>query len=243
MPSVKKADILSQLQSEILRLEGFKRPGNKAVDLGLGPIAKAFPGSSFPLGAVHEFLSFRTEDTAATCGFLAGMLSQLMGKKGTGLWISSARTLFPPALRNFGIEPDRIIFTDLGREKHVLWALEEALKCSALAAVVGELKDLSFIASRRLQLAVEGSSVTAFVIRNAKHLNTTACVSRWKITSLPSEAIGDLPGIGSPQWRIELLKVRNGKPGIWNMRWVNARFEPVYPDSLQSLQGLQRKAG
>ena len=41
-----------------------------------------------------------------------------------------------------------------------MWAIEEALKCDGLAAVIGEMKELSFTNSRRLQLAVEKSHVT-----------------------------------------------------------------------------------
>src|SRR5687768_17497799 len=97
------ADIISQLQSDILRMQGFKSANNAALDMGLGPIKEALPNGSFPLGAVHEFLSARAEDAAATSGFIAGLLSPLMGSAGACLWISSSRTLFPPALKNFGI--------------------------------------------------------------------------------------------------------------------------------------------
>jgi len=235
MIPVKKADILSELQTAILRLQGFKSVNNTAVDMGLGPIKEAFPNASFPLGAVHEFLSVREEDAAATSGFIAGLLSSLMGSTGTTLWISSSRTLFPPALKNFGIQPDRIIFLDLQKEKDVMWAMDEALKCSALSAVVGEMKEISFTASRRLQLAVEQSQVTGFILgHNSRNPNTTACVSRWKITSLPSvpiafgNTIDELPGIGFPQWRVELLRIRNGRPGVWDIKWMDGSFHPVY---------------
>jgi protein ImuA len=55
-------------------------------------------------------------------------------------------------------------------------------------------------------------------------LNTTSCVSRWKITSLASERVDDLPGIGFPKWRVELLRIRNGKPGSWDVQWMNGKF-------------------
>ena len=42
------------------------------------------------------------------------------------------RTIFPPALKSFGIAPDKIIFIDLKKEKEILWAMEEALKCDGL---------------------------------------------------------------------------------------------------------------
>ncbi len=146
-----------------------------------------------------------------------------MGNHGTALWISSSRTLFPPALKNFGVQPDRFIFIDLKNERDVLWTMDEALKCGALTAVVGEMKDLSFTASRRLQLAVEQSKVTGFVLRRDENKkSTTACVSRWKITSLPSASLDDLPGIGIPQWKVELTRIRNGKPGTWVLQWSPA---------------------
>src|SRR3990170_5486323 len=198
-------NIIFQLQKDILLLQGYKPASSRAVSVDLGPIKEAFPNGSFPLGAVHEFLTGTAEGAAATNGFIAGLLAPLMENGGTALWISSARTLFPPALKSFGIQPDRFIFIDLQKEKDVAWAMEEALKCGALTAVVGEMKEISFTASRRLQLVVEQSQGTGFILRNSpRNVNTTACVSRWQITPLPSESVDDLPGIGFPQWKVEL---------------------------------------
>jgi protein ImuA len=233
-----KADIIAQLQKDLLPLQGFKHVANdNAIDTGLGPINYAFPNGVFPLGAIHEFIA---EDGAATGGFIAGILSALMQNGGACLWVSSWRTLFPPALLSFGISPDKIIFIDLQKERDLLWAIEEALKCNGLAAVVGEIKELSFTASRRLQLAVEQSRVTGFILR-AK-ATTTACVTRWKITSLPSELNDDMPGVGFPRWNIQLLKVRNGKPGSWQVEWVNGKFRPVI-DVAFLVHEQQKKVG
>ena len=238
--SLKRADIIEELQADILRLQGFKTSNSAAVDVGLGPIKNAFPNATFPLGAIHEFLSEQKESAAATSGFIAGLLSSLMGNDGTALWISSSRTLFPPALNTFGIQPDRFIFIDLQKEADVLWTMDEALKCGAISAVVGEVQEINFTASRRLQLAVEQSQVTGFVIRSGyKKLNTTACVSRWRITPLPSEPIDGLPGIGYPKWRVELLRIRNGRCGVWDIECLDGRFVPVYKsDSGGQVSGM-----
>jgi protein ImuA len=225
-----KNDIISALQSDILRLQGYKSVNSPAVDLGLGSIAEAFPNGTFPLGAVHEFISGMKEDMAATSGFIAGLLASLMGSNGISLWISASRTVFPPALKSFGIHPERFIFIDLKKEKDVLWVMDEALKCGALTSVVGEMRDISFTESRRLQLAVEQSQVTGFVLRNTGRSisdHPTACVSRWNITPLPAEPIEDLPGMGYPKWRVELSKIRNGKTGVWDIIWMNGKFVSV----------------
>jgi protein ImuA len=229
MISHPKADVFAALQSDILRLEGFKSVNSGSLDSGLGVIKNAFPNASFPLGCLHEFMSSQPEDSAATNGFIAGLLASLMGNYGTLLWIGSSRKLFPPALKAFGLTPEHFIFIDVQKQKDVLWVMDEALKCPALSAVVGELKDISFTESRRLQLAAEHSQVTGFVLRHTSRTpNTTACVSRWKITSMISEPIDDLPGIGYPKWRVELLRVRNGKPDSWDIQWMNGKFVPVY---------------
>jgi protein ImuA len=228
MTAEKRVEIMAELQMDILRLEGFKSANTPTLDVGLEALNEAFPNRSFPLGAVHEFLSTQKEEAAAASGFIVGLLSSLMSNSGITLWISSSRTLFPPALKNFGIQPDRFIFIDLKNEKDVIWAMDEALKCGALTAVVGEVQEISFTASRRLQLAVEQSRVTGFILRcSNRKPNTTACVSRWKITPIPSEPIDDLPGVGFPQWKVELLRIRNGKPRSWNIKWMNGKFYPV----------------
>jgi len=229
-----KADIIAQLQKEILPLQGFKTLSKSAVgDIGLGPIKYAFPNASFPTGAIHEFLSTSAEDATATTGFVSSILSSLMKKGGTSIWISASRTIFPPALKSFDIAPDKIIFIELKKEKEMLWAMEEALKCEGLAAVIGEIKELSFTDSRRLQLAVEQSQVTGFVLRNNPgNVNTTACITRWKISSIASELENAMPGVGFPRWNVDLLKVRNGKPGNWQIEWVSGKFRHVPPVSL-----------
>ena len=245
MPAT-KADIIAQLQKDILPLQGFKPTRScNTVDIGLGPIIHAFPNAIFPLGAIHEFYCARPEHAAASGGFIAGILAALMRDGGVCLWISSSRTLFPPALRSFGIEADKVIFVDLPKEKDILWAMEEALKCDGLAAVVGEMQELSFTASRRLQLAVEQSRVTGFILRrNRRSLNTTACISRWKISSLPSMPADEMPGVGFPRWNIELLKIRNGVPGSWQVEWSAGRFRYIHHvPAMPLVQEQQKRAG
>lgn len=224
-----KAHIIAQLKRDILPLQGIRMEfRNAALDAGLGQMRNAFPESSFPLGAIHEFISQTPEDATATSGFVAGILSSLMRNRGALIWISASRKIFPPALKSFGISPDRIIFIDLQKEKEILWAMEEALKCKGLSAVVGEMQELNFISSRRLQLAVEKSMVTGFVLRlNPRTINATSCITRWQVTAAQSEMVENMPGLGFPRWNVELLKVRNGIPGKWEIEFAAGRFRHV----------------
>ncbi len=225
----------------MLRLHGFKvTANNPALDNMLGPVKNAFPCNSFPLNAIHEFISRSEEDAAGTHGFISGLLATLMQNGGTSVWIGAVQNIFPPALKSFGIAPEKIIFIQLQKEKEILWAMEEAIRCDGLLAVVGEVRELSFTASRRLQLAVEKSGVTGFVVRNnPRSVGTTACVTRWKIIPMRSELENDLPGVGFPRWNVELLKVRNGKPGIWQIECRAGCLSPVYNRS--SISPIEKK--
>jgi protein ImuA len=225
MPNTKK-DMISRLQKDILQWEGYRPPplGTKEL-MGLGPVEAAFPNGVFPLGTVHELVCGNTEQATASSGFITGLLSVLMKNGGACLWIGLSGNLFPTALKAFGIEPDRVIFITLLKDKDVLWVMEEALKCAGLAAVIGELREIDFKQSRRLQLAVEQSHVTGFVLRNQSNkIGSTACAARWQIKPLPGGPVDGLPGLSFPRWQVELLRVRNGQPGSWVIEWCDGKF-------------------
>lgn len=224
-----KKDIISRLQKDILFMEGYRPASANSPEItGLQAITAAFPHGIFPTGAIHEFLSAGQEQAAASAGFIAGLLAPLMKKGGVCLWAGIQPLVFPPALTLFGIEPHKVIFIHLQHERGALWVMEEALKCKGLAAVIAEVREINFMQSRRLQLAAESSSVTGFVLQTGPcKPGTTACAARWQVTPVASEPENGMPGVGLPRWQVELLKVRNGKPGNWKVEWAANRFALV----------------
>lgn len=238
-----KADVFLQLQNEILSLQGFRQSSCIENDkLGLGPINQSFPHATFPLQAVHEFFCTSPEETTASSAFITGILSSLMRSGGVALWVSASRKIFPPALISLGIKPEQLIFIDLKKQREVCWVVEQALQCKALAAVACEMQELSFTASRRFQLVIEKSSVPLFVLRcDPKNITTTA-ITRWCIKPLLSQNEDGLPGVGPPRWQVTLLKVRNGKPGSWEVQWREGRFH--HPSKLTTINNtLHKKTG
>ncbi|HVG13679.1 MAG TPA: hypothetical protein VM935_01925 [Chitinophagaceae bacterium] len=240
-----KADIFAQLKREILPLQGIKSmlPGT-SKDHKLGPIRFAFANAHFPLGAIHEFLCEEAENAAASAGFISGLISSLLKAEASVIWVSAKQTIFPPALISFGLSPEKVIFIHSGKEKQLLWIIEEALKCKGVSAVVAEIGDLSFTYSRKLQLAVEGSSVTGFIMRRKeKNIQTSAAVTRWQIHPTQSQSIEGLPGVGYPAWNVDLLKVRNGKPAKWKVAWASGKFVPIQEEPAFAFKSEERKAG
>lgn len=224
-----RKELISKLQRDILLWQGFKPQGegvNEAI--GLGEIERAFPNGVFPKKAIHEFICVIPEHSAASGGFIGALLSILMKDGAACVWVSTSRKLFPVSLRLFNVDPERIIFMDVAKEKDVLWIMEEALKCDGLAAVVAEVHGLSIIESRRLQLAVEQTGVTGFILRKDAHKAlTSVATARWKITPVSSETEEGMPGVGFPRWNVELIKVRHGNPGSWTLEWGGDRFVEI----------------
>jgi protein ImuA len=97
--------------------------------------------------------------------------------------------------------------------------------------------------SRRLQLAIEQSQVTGFILRkDVKALNTTACTARWTVKPVRSKLRPGMPGVGHPRWQVELLKVKNGQPGSWTLEWKNNAFLHPQKEQIQQPDTNRRYA-
>jgi protein ImuA len=234
---------MNALRQEVRRLEGFRNVTSRlgAVRFGVPAIDNALPEKSFPLGVTHEFVSEGPEEGAVTAGFISGLMSLMMKEGGTVAWVGRQRNIYAPGLAFFGLDAKRILFIQADRDRDALWAMEEALRCKGLAAVVGETGDADLTATRRLQLAAEDSGATGLLLRTKpKKTGTSACVTRWHIRPLPSVSENGLPGLGAPRWRVELLKTRGGRPAAWDVEWKNGRFQ--LPAAAETATSLKKSA-
>ncbi|HEX6180009.1 MAG TPA: Error-prone repair protein ImuA, partial [Chitinophagaceae bacterium] len=59
--------------------------------------------------------------------------------------------------------------------------------------------------------------------------------------SLKSDNGNDMPGIGFPRWQVNLLKIRNGKPGNWQIEYKSNQFRSVADTPVVEHQ-IHRKA-
>jgi protein ImuA len=142
---------------------------------------------------------------------------------------SAPRDLFAPALARAGLHPDWVIYADTWRDADVLPVMEEGVRCPRLAGVVGEIGRLSLTASRRLQLAAEGTGVVAVVLRcwrgdaSSKEKggagSGNAAATRWRVRAPASTPLTTL-GLGRPCWQVELLRCRGAPAGADQCRWV-----------------------
>ncbi|KQS91046.1 damage-inducible mutagenesis protein [Rhizobium sp. Leaf391] len=208
--------IIADLRDRIQHLEGSVARHKAILPFGVPEIDAHLPGGGLAYGALHEFAGggVGTVDGAAAALFAAGIAARTKGKV---VWCLARPDLFAPALAQVGLHPDRVIYVEAIREEFVLESFEEALRFGGLGAVVGEVVRLPMKASRRLQLAAEGSGTIGLMIRRWRRPtevgdfgHPTAAATRWRISVLPSEPL-PVPGIGRARWLAELIRVKAGE--------------------------------
>ena len=221
-----KAAVLAELRARVHRLEGGGGSDGRVLALGAAALDGHLPGGGLALGCLHEIAGVAAGDDGAAVGFAAALLGRLAAGRGRVLWLSRRRDLYPPGLAGLGLTPEPLIVVAARRDRDVLWAMEEALACRRLAAVLGEVDEMDLVASRRLQLAAESLGVTGLLLRPpAPRPSASAAVTRWRLAAAASATAA--PGLGPPRWRADLARCRGGRPGRWLLEWRDGRFADI----------------
>ncbi|MEV4607397.1 damage-inducible mutagenesis protein [Neorhizobium sp. LMR1-1-1.1] len=214
--SAVRAQVLADLRERISSIEGEGAKKAGCLPFGIAEIDAILPGGGLANGALHEFAGggSGTVDGAAAALFAAGIAART---KGPVVWCLTRPDLFFPALAQVGLHPKRVIFVESDREEDVAANMEEALSYGGLGAVVGEMVRLPMVVSRRLQLVAERTGTIALAVRRWRRQTEandfgqpTASTTRWRVSVLPSQEL-PVPGIGRPQWFLELMRSRAGE--------------------------------
>jgi hypothetical protein len=131
-------------------------------------------------------------------------------------------------LRALGLDPSRLILAETAHRKETLWAMEEALRSRAPAAVAGIIDQLDLKTSQRLHLAAADCGLPLFLLRPAPSLPSPACgggwgegsaaATRWRVG--PAPAARDRFGLFTrARWRLSLERCRNGRIGEWMVEY------------------------
>lgn len=256
---------LKKLKAHIRRLEGFgdtlAEANKQVLPFGIDEIDDHLPGGGLIKGALHEVFAADAGIATAFCALLAGRLVK-DSEKASILWCErpwtlDAGALYGPALLQFGIDPMRLILVRTRRDSDALWAMEEGLRCSQIAAVVGELGDISLTASRRLQLAAEETGVTAMLLRSKENTPApSAATTRWRLDAVTHEKecrqtndnkdLSWMPptssGLGAARWRAEMFRCRGGGAFNWTMEWNDETGDLSVATNIRNRSPLQATA-
>ncbi|NTF17672.1 damage-inducible mutagenesis protein [Agrobacterium rubi] len=208
--------VMEDLRARVDKIAGSVPRARIHLPFGVDVIDHRLPGGGLAMGCTHEIAGGGADavNGAASLLFTAGIAART---KGTIIWCLNRTDLHAPALQQAGLDLNRVIFVESDDEQGVLDTAETALRHGGLGAVVAEVVRLPMIASRRMQLAAEQTGVVGLIIRRWRRQSEatdygqpTASVTRWRVSSLPSEPL-PVPGVGRPRWLVELLRAKAGE--------------------------------
>ena len=213
--------MLAELRQAIQRLE---RPAGFEADAGVLPfgipVLDAVLGGGLARGALHEISAASESHMAAATGFALA----LREPSKAAVWIAQDLALLESGapcgsgLDESGLDPERLITVAVAQPRDLLWAMEEALHCHAIGAVIGELRheNIDAVALRRLSLAAAGTGALALLLRAAPSNHASTAATRWVVGAAPSQP---RYGPGAPRVSAQLVRNRRGPTGTWMLEW------------------------
>jgi protein ImuA len=221
-------EALARLRQDMENIQHYQRD-NAPLPLGLKRADECL-GGGLVLGALHEIFPAAPVHLGAACGFVLA-LAVLAGKGRPGatrgtLLIQTDMARFEGGapyglgLDLFGLPSRRLLVLRARRPIDALFAMEEALKCRALACVIAELPDhaADLTATRRLSLAARSHDGIGLLLRHRSTSMPSAAMTRWEVAALAGErdAYG---GLGTTTFQLSLVKNRRGPCGRFRVAW------------------------
>jgi protein ImuA len=219
------------VMAELRRLMPRMGEPRKPLPFGLAAIDSHLPDGGLACGALHEIVPAAESCIAAAFGFIAAVLGRLayplvfvMPTYGLRPYRTHGR-LHGHGLNALGLDPGHLILVETAHRKETLWAMEEAVRSAAPAAVAGVIDTLDLKLSQRLHLAATDAGLPVFLLRPAPPTlpspasgggwgGGNAAATRWRIGT--ATAARDRFGlVTQPRWHLQLERCRNGRPGEW----------------------------
>lgn len=252
-----RAEEIGFLRRAIAQIEGASGQGRIAPEARVKLGADAGPsfsldiafGGGLPTGALYEVVPACASDMATATGFaltLAARFSRV--RAGAIVWIGQdfaayeCAVPYGPGLAAHGLDPDRLILVNVATTRDLVWAMEEALKCPACAAVIGEFwssrPPAELVASLRLLRAARSSGASGLLLVHQDIDFAYQIFSRLEVGRVP---VRPPPGRRKPLpvcpiWVVRVLKAagRSGGldpdivyPIVWNLQ--GACFSDALP--------------
>ena len=229
-----RSERLDGLRDAIARIEGdaparfnHVRPARSRVTLGHDLALDAALRGGLGRGALHEVVAAAPGDAGAASGFaLALAVRFAIEEHAPIIWIledearAESGAPYAPGLSEHGMSPDRLIVVGTANGSDSLWAMEEALKCRAVGAVVADLwrtRSYDLTASRRLVLAARANGTTGLLVpagaAGSAPLIASAAHTRFEVraaSGTPVQAAGGHPLPGRAAWSVRLARLRTG---------------------------------
>jgi protein ImuA len=243
MPSPKAARV-EELKAAIAALE--QRPLLHADSVSLAPRTGNRNGIeallAAPGGLLQEIFLDEQRSTGTGLGFALGLTRTLFTPARRAiLYLQLAAETqeiglpYAPGFAPLGIDPETLVLCRVETTVELLWAMEEAIGCRAVASVIADIslgdKDVDFTVSRRLSMRTASTGASAFLIRYGTGREASAARLRWHV--MPAVSGGhryDASAPGPPRFAVTLEKSRLGAKAqrlegqTFELDWVDHGF-------------------
>jgi protein ImuA len=223
LPAEPMEQHLSRLRRAIAETETFCQDA-PARALGIGAVDAALSGG-LQGATLHEVSAAAPIHLGAAAGFTLALAALANEPHKQALWIATdfgnleTGALYGPGLDQFGLSTDRLLVAHVARPVDALFAMEEALKCRALATVVAEFADTpDLTATRRLALAARDGGGIGLLLRHKSSNAPSVARTRWQIAAAPSVP-DEFGGLGHTAFTVSLTRNRRGPCGNWTLTW------------------------
>jgi protein ImuA len=173
------------------------------VSSGCPALDRILPYHGFRCGTLVEWLSSGPGSGAATLAFRAAVQARSpLVDGGAVVVLDSSGEFYPPAAIAQGIEPARLIVVHPGNSADHAWALDQALRCPAVAATVAWPDSVCSTGSSRNRNDMPAKAGTTSALGNGKR--DTRAFRRWQLAAEQGGGLGLLirPASvrGEPSW-------------------------------------------
>jgi len=230
-------ELVDSLRQKIARLEGARRPTSEVpVSSGCRLVDKLLPGQGFRRGTLIEWLACGAGSGVESLALLTAR--QACREGGALVVFDWAREFYPPAAIGLGIDPQGMIVVQAASQADNLWALDQALRCPAVAAALAWPEDLDSRTFRRLQLAAEeGGSLGLFVRPDRVRREPS-----WAEVRLVVEPLAATAPQSPRRLKVQLLRCRGAASGGSVEVELDDETHPLHPAFRPPRPAARRRA-
>ena len=166
-----RSRLVRTLKEQMTRLERARSRGSEGgvVSSGCEALDLSLSEGGFRRGTLVEWLA--TADGAGRETLALYTAREACREGGAMVVVDRAKEFYPPAVVRMGIELDQLIVVCASHRADNAWALDQSLRCPAVAVVLAWPEQLDGHTFRRLQLAAEQGGGVGLLMRpeRARH--------------------------------------------------------------------------
>jgi protein ImuA len=192
---------VAELKGWLTRFDRRGRGLLTTISTGCPALDQLLPEGGFRRGSLVEWLG--AGPGSGVSQFPVATLRHLQEQGGSVVVVDRSHRFYPPAAVAAGIDLAQVLVVRPETEADELWAIDQALRCSEVAAVLAWPERIDSFAFRRLQLAAEEHGTLGLLVRPRGVLREPTWAD---VRFLVSPRRGSSTESSGWRWNVQLLR-------------------------------------